>query len=61
MQVKAENAYVPGPGHYEIGVGFGKISSRMQAIEELKSSGLDVPVVNNTTSFKGLKDRFKDP
>lgn len=44
MAARADNAYLPGPGHYEIGVGFSKISTRMKQLEEMRTSGLDLPV-----------------
>lgn len=61
MVTKNDGGYVPGPGHYEIGVGFSKINDQMVKAQELRQSGMDINVLNNTNSFKGLNDRFKDP
>lgn len=59
-EARTDSTYVPGPGHYEYGVGFDKINTDMKQVKEMQSQGLDVTVIQNTTSFKGVKDRFKD-
>lgn len=43
-EARADGAYAPGPGHYEIGVGFEKIGASMKQIKELQAHGLDVPL-----------------